>query len=66
MNQGVEELVNNWEDWKKELKNTDKTSRDWVKAATDCTKTIAKLVGASEDLELPADFFDDEKFELLD
>lgn len=66
MNQGVEDLVNNWEDWKKELKNTDKTSRDWVKAATDCTKTIAKLVGASEDLELPADFFDDEKFELLD
>jgi hypothetical protein len=58
MNKGVETLVGNWEDWKKELKSGNKTSRDWAKAAADCTKVIADLVGASEDLELPADFFD--------
>lgn len=58
MNKGVEDLVNNWEDWSKELKSGDKTSRDWAKAAAACTKTIADLVGASEDLELPDDFFD--------
>jgi hypothetical protein len=58
MNKGVEVLVGSWEDWKKELKSGNKTSRDWAKAAADCTKVIADLVGASEDLELPADFFD--------
>lgn len=61
MNKGVEDLVNNWEDWSKELKKGDKTSRDWAKAAAECTKTIANLVGASEDLELPEDFFDSEE-----
>lgn len=67
MNQGVEDLVNNWEEWKKELKATDKTSRDWAKAAKDCTKVIANLVGASEDLELPEDFFDSaENLKLLE
>lgn len=67
MNKGVEDLVNNWDEWKKELKATDKTSRDWAKAAKDCTKVIANLVGASEDLELPEDFFDSaENLELLE
>ena len=67
MNQGVEDLVDNWKKWKKELKATDKTSRDWAKAAKDCTKVIADLVGASEDLELPEDFFDSvENLELLE
>jgi hypothetical protein len=61
MNKGVEDLVNNWSDWSKELKKGDKTSRDWAKAAAACTKTIADLVGASEDLELPDDFFDSEE-----
>lgn len=60
MNKGVSDLVDNWEDWQKELKKTDKTSQDWVKAAQKCTKTIADLVGASADLELPEDFFESE------
>ena len=67
MNNGVADLVDNWESWKKELKSNDKTSRDWAKAAAACTKTIANLVGASEDLELPNEFFDSaENMELLD
>jgi kynureninase len=60
MNKGVSDLVDNWEDWQKELKKTDKTAQDWVKAAQECTKTIADLVGASADLELPEDFFESE------
>jgi hypothetical protein len=67
MNKGVEDLVNNWDAWSQELKSGNKLSRDWAKAAAECTKTIANLVGASEDLELPADFFDSaENLELLD
>ena len=61
-------MVDNWQDWRKELKKTDKTSQDWAKAAAACTKAIADLIGASEDLELPADFFDEGigNMELLD
>ena len=67
MNKGVADLVDNWEGWKKELKSNDKTSRDWAKAAAACTKTIADLVGASEDLELPNEFFDSaDNMKLLD
>ena len=58
MNKGVESLVENWEEWGEELRKGDKTSRDWAKAAAATTKAIADLVGASEDLELPDDFFD--------
>ena len=58
MNKGVTSLVDNWEDWSKALKTNKKTSQDWAKAAAACTKTIADLIGASEDLELPADFFE--------
>ena len=61
MNKGVETLVNNWDEWSQELKSGNKLSRDWAKAAAECTKVIADLVGASEDLELPADFFDSAK-----
>ena len=67
MNKGVVELADNWEDWRKELKAGDKTTQDWAKAALDCTKAIADLVGASEDLELPSDFFDSaENLRLID
>ena len=61
MNKGVASLVDNWEDWGKALKTNKKTSQDWAKAAAACTKTIADLIGASEDLELPADFFESEE-----
>jgi hypothetical protein len=67
MNKGVESLVENWEEWGEELRKGDKTSRDWAKAAAATTKAIADLVGASEDLELPEEFFDSvHNLELLD
>ena len=67
MNKGVEALVGNWEEWGEELRKGNKTSRDWAKAAAATTKAIADLVGASEDLELPDDFFDSaHNLELID
>lgn len=67
MNKGVETLVENWEEWGEELRKSNKSSRDWAKAAAATTKAIADLVGASEDLELPTDFFDSaDNMELLE
>lgn len=66
MNQGLEELIENWEDWNTELAagqldESRKGTADYAETIRDLTKTIAKLVGASENLELPDDFFDSEK-----
>lgn len=58
MNIGVVELNENWQDWKQELKKSDKTSTDYAKTAAALTKTIANLVGASEDLELSPEFLE--------
>ena len=66
MNKGVSTLHENWKDWSKELKKSDKTTQDWAKAASETTKAIADLVGTSEDLELPPEFFDSaENMELV-
>ena len=66
MNKGVSSLVDNWKDWKKQLKNTDKTTQDYADAVVDCTEAIADLVGASKDLELPDEFFNDENMVLIE
>lgn len=66
MNKGVESLVDNWSDWKKALKATDKTTLDYAKAVKETTAAIADLVGASSDLELPEEFFNDKNYKLLD
>ena len=58
MNKGLETLVDNWDDWGKALKSSDKTTQDWAEAAVGCTDAIIDLVGASADLELPASFFE--------
>ena len=66
MNKGIITLAENWKDWSKALKASDKTSLDWADAAVECTAAIADLVGASQDLELPDDFFDTENMALLE
>ena len=66
MNKGVESLVDNWSDWKKALKATDKTTLDYAKAVKETTAAIADLVGASSGLELPEEFFNDKNYKLLD
>ena len=65
MNKGVEDLIDNWEDWNKELKagqldKNKKGTAQYAKTINDLTKTIADLTGASANLELPDEFFDSE------
>lgn len=66
MNKGVSSLVDNWSDWKKQLKSSNKLTEDYSEAIVDCTAAIADLVGASEDLELPDEFFNDENMKLIE
>ena len=66
MNKGMITLAENWKDWSKALKASDKTTLDWAEAAVECTAAIADLVGASEDLELPDEFFNTENMALLE
>lgn len=66
MNEGIQDLQKNWEDWETELKKGDKTTSDYVKTIRDLTKDIAKLIGHTGDLSLPQEFFDDaENLELI-
>ena len=61
MNEGVSELSENWSEWKEELSKSDKTTADYAKTVVGLTQTIAKLVGASEDLELSQEFLNSPK-----
>ena len=66
MNKGVSSLVDNWKDWKKQLTASNKLTQDYADALVDCTAAIADLVGASEDLELPDEFFNAENMALIE
>lgn len=66
MNKGVQSLNDNWKDWKKQLSSSNKLTQDYADALVDCTAAIADLVGASQDLELPDEFFTPENFELIE
>lgn len=59
MNEGIQDLQKNWDDWETELKKGDKTTSDYVKTIKDLTDDIAKLIGHTGDLSLPQKFFDD-------
>lgn len=63
MNNGVKDLSDNWEDWnavlkKSQIDDKEKLTKEYTDTIQDLTKTIADLTGASEDLELPDEFFD--------
>ena len=63
MNNGVKDLSDNWENWNSVLKKSqiddkEKLTKEYTDTIQDLTKTIADLTGASEDLELPDEFFD--------
>ena len=66
MNKGISSLVDNWKDWKKQLSASNKLTQDYAEAVVDCTAAIADLVGASEDLELPDEFFNAENMALIE
>lgn len=65
MNQGVASLTENWQDWKKALTTTSKTSTDYAKAMAGLTDTVRDLVGAGEDFVLTSEFVE-ENMELIE
>lgn len=67
LNKGVETLSSNWENWSDVLQNSDKTSYEYAKTASEVTEAIKNLVGAVEDFELPKGFLESEdNLKLLD
>jgi hypothetical protein len=56
MNKGFTSLAENWEDWKKSLTETDKTSSDYSKTLSELTDSVRELVGAGDDFVLTSDF----------
>ena len=59
LNRGLANLVNNIDDWKKGLKETDKTSMDYIDTVQEMSAAIVDMVGASEDLKLDGTFMED-------
>lgn len=59
LNRGLANLVNNIDDWKKSLKETDKTSMDYIDTVQEMSAAIVDMVGASENLKLDGTFIED-------
>lgn len=59
LNRGLADLVNNIDDWKKGLKETDKTSMDYIDTVQEISAAIVDMVGVSEDLKLDGTFIED-------
>lgn len=56
LNKGLTKLVDNWGDWKKVLKSTDKTSQDYADTLADLSDSVQDLIGWYDDLALSSDF----------
>lgn len=56
LNKGILELSENWEDWSKVLKSSDKTTQDYAEALTDLSDAVTDIVGWYEDLNLSSEF----------
>ena len=59
MNKGISTLNKNWDDWRKTLKNADKTSMDYAQTVADMTDALVEITGALDDSMIPFDFFDE-------
>lgn len=59
LNKGLTKLVDNWEDWKKTLNSTDKTSQDYADTLADLSDSVQDLIGWYDDLALSSDFVDE-------
>ena len=67
MNQGVKKLCDDWEDWNKTLKSSDKTTQDYAEAVAGAQDAIKTMLGLAEDAVIPEDFLqNEENLELLD
>ena len=60
MNEGLETLIDNWEDWSKVLKSNDKTTTEYAETITELRNVLGDLTGLTDDLSknLSLDFFD--------
>ena len=67
MNKGVDKLTDNWKDWKKTLKGTDKTTQDYAEAVAGVSDSLKDILRLTDDELIPADFItSDETIDLLD
>ena len=58
MNKGVKTLNENWEDWSKILKSSDRNTMDYADTLNDAHEALADLVGAVDAGSIPLDFLD--------
>ena len=49
MNNGMDELVSNWEDWSDILKNSSKESQEYAEVMTSVKSALSDVLGVSED-----------------
>lgn len=59
LNKGIQELSENWKDWSKVLKSSDKTTQDYAEALTDLSDAVTEIVGWYEDLNLTSEFVEE-------
>jgi hypothetical protein len=65
MNKGLITLTDNWATWRDTLNEGNITSMDYANTVADLTSVIKELVGATEDLVLPTDFFNADNIDLI-
>jgi hypothetical protein len=58
MNKGVNTLTDNWEDWKKTLKGTDKTTQDYAEALTEAKSVMRDILNLSDETVIPDGFLE--------
>ena len=55
-NKGVNKLTDNWEDWNKTLRSSDKTTQDYAEAVVGVQDAMRDMFGLTEDAVIPEDF----------
>lgn len=58
MNKGVKTLHDNWKDWSKILKSSNRNTADYADTLNDAHDALADLVGAVDGASIPLDFLD--------
>lgn len=58
MDRGVKTLADNFDDWKKTLKSSDRTTQDYAEVLNDANDALADLTGAVDGASIPLDFLD--------
>lgn len=59
MNKGVLALNENWEDWSKTLKESNKLSKDYAQTITQIRSALQDLLAVSDDFNISSEFIED-------